>query len=87
METRTPPQVPQYRTSNLEVAAFLIVRNFQIARVDLNGSIATFIFDDPDRRADAVTREFHNGGQVAASGYSAALKRTRDLMWEARRAS
>jgi Domain of unknown function (DUF5659) len=87
MKTAIPPQLPQCRTSNLDVAAFLIVRGFQIARVDLNGAMATFVFDDPDRRADSVIREFHNGGQVAASAYAAALKRTRDLMWEARRAS
>jgi hypothetical protein len=86
-KTTISPQLPQCRTTNLDVSAFLIVRGFQIARVDLNGAIATFVFDDPDRRADSVIREFHNGGEVAASAYSAALKRTRDLMWEVRRSS
>jgi hypothetical protein len=35
--------------------------------VDLQGSTATFIFDDPEQRADSVMREFYNGGQVAAA--------------------
>ena len=82
-----PPQTPQTRTTRLEVAAFLIVRGFPIARVDFEGSTAIFVFDDYERRADSVIREFYNGAQVIASEYAAAQKRTRDLMWEAKRAS
>jgi len=85
MKKISPPQAPQSRTTRLDVAAFLIVRGFQIARVDLDGATATFIFDDPQQRAEATIREFYNGSQVAASEYSAAQKRTRDLMWEAKR--
>jgi hypothetical protein len=85
--TNFTPQLPQHRTTRLDVAAFLIVRGFQIARVDIDGATATFVFDDPKGEADSVTREFYNGSQVAASEYAAAQKRTRDLMWEARRAS
>jgi Domain of unknown function (DUF5659) len=86
MKTVTPPQLPQSRTTRLDVAAFFIVRGFQFARVELDGATATFVFEDPDRRADSVTREFYNGGQVAASEYAGAQKRVRDLMWEAKRA-
>jgi len=87
MKTAIPPQPPQSRTTRLDVAAFLIVRGFQIARVDLDGATATFVFDDPGRKGEAAVREFYNGGQVTASEYAAAQKRTRDLMWEAKRAS
>ena len=80
-----PPQQPQSRTTRLDVAAFLLVRGFQIALVDLAGGTATFTFNDPEQRAEAVTREFYNGGQVAASEYAGAQKQVRDLMWEAKR--
>ena len=82
---RVPPQLPQSRTSRLDVAAFLLCKGFQIALVDLVGSTATFIFDDPEKRADSVMREFYNGGQVAASEYAASAKRVRDLLWEEKR--
>ena len=80
-----PPQLPQSHTTSLDVAAFLLVRGFQIARVDLVGRTATFTFNDPEQRAETVTHEFYNGGQVAANEYAAAQKQTRDLMWEAKR--
>jgi hypothetical protein len=82
---RVPPQLAQSRTTRLDVAAFLLVRGFQIARVDLAGGTATFIFNDPEQRAESVMREFYNGGEVAASAYAAASKRTRDLLWEEKR--
>ena len=82
---RSTPQLPQSRTTRLDVAAFLLVRGFQIALVDLAGGTATFTFNDPEQRAESVVREFYNGGQVAANEYAAAQKRTRDLMWEAKR--
>jgi hypothetical protein len=87
MRRVTPPQKPQSKTTRLDVAAFLIVRGFQIARVDFEGAIVTFVFHDPNGRADSVVREFYNNGQVAAAEYAAAQKRTRDLLWEAKRSA
>lgn len=84
-DQRVPPQLPQSRTTRLDVAAFLLVRGFQIALVDLDGGTATFTFTDPERRADSVMREFYNGAQVAASEYAGAQKRVRDLLWEEKR--
>lgn len=80
-----PPQIPQSRTTRLDVAAFLLVRGFQIARVEFGGNTGTFIFEDPEKRAEPTTREFYNGGTCAASEYADAQKRTRDLLWEAKR--
>jgi acyl-CoA reductase-like NAD-dependent aldehyde dehydrogenase len=73
------------KTTRLDVAAFLLVRGFQILQVDLSGNTATFVFEDLDLRADSVVREFYNNGQVSANEYGAAQKRVRDLMWEAKR--
>jgi hypothetical protein len=80
-----PPQIPQVRTTRLDVAAFLLVQGFQIARVDFEGTTAIFIFDDPRSQGEAVTREFYNGAQVVASEYADSQKRIRDLLWEAKR--
>jgi hypothetical protein len=39
---RCTPQLPQSRATRLDVAAFLLVRGFQIVLVDLAGGMATF---------------------------------------------
>ncbi|HXJ44095.1 MAG TPA: DUF5659 domain-containing protein [Bryobacteraceae bacterium] len=79
------PQPPQSRTTRLEVAAFLLVKGFQIALVELAGGTATFTFSDPEQRAEAIMRDFYNGGHVAANEFAGAQKQVRDLMWEAKR--
>ena len=81
----TPTQTPQTRTTRLDVAAFLLVRGFGIAQVELENGTATFIFDDPDGKGESVAREFYNNAQVSASEYAGAQKRARDLLWEAKR--
>jgi hypothetical protein len=78
-------ETPSIRTTRLDVAAFLLVRGFEVASVEFENPTATFQFRDPENRADAVTKEFYNGGQVPASEYADAQKRIRDLMWEAKR--
>ena len=78
-------QKPQARTTRLDVAAFLLVRGFEVVHVQCENSTATFTFSDPDGRAESVVRDFYNGGQVSANDYAAAQKRVRDLMWEAKR--
>jgi Domain of unknown function (DUF5659) len=80
-----PPQISESRTTRLDVAAFLLVRGFQISHVEFVVTTATFVFEDSEQRAEATIREFYNGGQVVASEYADAQKRIRDLMWEAKR--
>jgi hypothetical protein len=45
-----PPQTPQSHpaTTRLDVAAYLLVRGFEISDVKLSGSTATFAFKDPN---------------------------------------
>ncbi len=80
-----PPQTSETRTTRLDVAAFLLVRGFEISDVKLDGSTATFAFKDPKLNGDAAVRDFYNGAQVPANEYADAQKRVRDLMWEAKR--
>jgi hypothetical protein len=80
-----PPQTPQVSTTRLDVAAYLLVCNFEITDVKLEGTTATFAFKDPDLNGDAVVRAFYNGGQAPAKEYADCQKRVRDLMWEAKR--
>ena len=76
---------PTTRTTRLDVAAFLLVRGFDVSNVEFEHPTAIFIFRDPEQRADVVIKDFYNGGQVSASEYADAQKRVRDLMWEAKR--
>lgn len=80
-----PSQTPQTRTTRLDVAAFLLVRRFEIAQVQFENGTATFTFNDPEGKGDAVAKSFYNGAQVPANEYADAQKRVRDLMWEAKR--
>jgi hypothetical protein len=80
-----PPQTSETRTTRLDVAAFLLVRGFEISDVKLDGSTATFAFKDPNLSGDAAVKDFYNGAEVPANEYADAQKRVRDLMWEAKR--
>jgi hypothetical protein len=79
------PETSETRTTRLDVAAFLLVRGFEISDVKLSGTTATFAFKDPKMNGDAAVKDFYNGAQVSANEYADAQKRVRDLMWEAKR--
>jgi Domain of unknown function (DUF5659) len=81
----TPATISQSRTTRLDVAAYLLVRGFEISDVKLNGPTATFAFQDPALSGDAAIKDFYNGAQAPANEYADAQKRVRDLMWEAKR--
>jgi Domain of unknown function (DUF5659) len=83
--SKLKPEIPRTRTTRLDVAAFLLVRGFEVSNVEFENATATFLFVDPDRLADSVVKDFYNGGQVSANEYADAQKRVRDLMWEAKR--
>lgn len=78
-------ETPSIRTTRLDVAAFLLVRGFEVSSVVFENPTATFQFNNPENHADAVIKDFYNGGQVSATEYADAQKRIRDLMWEAKR--
>jgi hypothetical protein len=76
---------PRVCTTRLDVAAFLLVRGYEIFDVKLSGPTATFAFKDPELGGDTAVKQFYNGAQVSANEYADAQKRIRDLMWEAKR--
>lgn len=73
------------RTTRLDIAAFLLVRGFEIAQVEAQESTITFVFHDGAGRGETVTLDFYRGATVSANEYADAQKRVRDLMWEAKR--
>jgi len=72
-------------TTHLDVAAYLLVRDFEVAGVEGSGSTLTFVFHDPGRQGEALVMEFYRGAAVPANRFADAQRRVRDLMWEARR--
>ncbi len=72
-------------TNHLDLAAFLLVRGFEVAGVEGETSSLTFVFNDPGGKGEAAMLEFYRGARVPANEYADAQKRVRDLMWEARR--
>jgi hypothetical protein len=81
----TPTKISETSTTRLDVAAYLLVRGFEISNVKLDGPTATFAFKDPNLNGDTAVKDFYNGAQVPANEYADAQKRVRDLMWEAKR--
>jgi hypothetical protein len=59
-----PPQTSETRTARLDVAAFLLLRGFEISDVNLDCSTATFSFKDPNLNGDTAVKDFYNGAQV-----------------------
>lgn len=80
-----PSEVSTVLTSRLDVAAFLLVKAFSVARVDVKQSTVTFTFHDPTGNGESEMLEFYRGAQVRANEFADAQKRIRDLMWEAKR--
>lgn len=73
------------RTSHIDLAAFLLVRGFEVAGVEGDPNSLTFVFNDPSGSGETAMLEFYRGAAVPANEYADAQKRVRDLMWEHRR--
>ena len=71
--------------SNLDLAAFLLVRGFTIDRLDQNGKTIIFIFSDPQNTGKQVIAEYYKNAPVPVKGYNAALRECRDLMFDLKR--
>ncbi len=75
----------EYITESADVAAFLVVRRFQLLRgVCGANDMVSFIFEDDGAAEQAVT-EFYSGGQVPAHEFAGAARRIKDLIWNFRK--
>ena len=69
-----------YRTSDLNVAAFLQESGFKILNVERNGGRCTFIFNDSEGRAEDAVRRFYNGAMIAAVRFSDRLRNLKTVV-------
>jgi hypothetical protein len=83
-ELKVPP-LKTIQTTRLDVAAYLIVRGFEISHVETGDSAVSFLFENAGGKGEQTMLEFYRGAIVAANKYADAQRRVRDLMWEARR--
>jgi hypothetical protein len=73
--------------SNLDIAAFLVIRGFVIDRLEQNGPTIIFVFSDPDSMGKRVIAEFYRDPTVPIHSFTTALRLCRDRMWELKRQS
>jgi hypothetical protein len=71
--------------SNLDLAAFLLVRGFTIDRLDQNGKTIIFVFADPENIGTKVIAEYYKNTPVPVKSYNAALRECRDMMFDLKR--
>ena len=71
--------------SNLDLAAFLLVRGFTIDRLDQNGKTIIFVFSDPQSIGTRVIAEYYKNAPVPVKSYNAALRECRDMMFDLKR--
>jgi hypothetical protein len=71
--------------SNLDLAAFLLVRGFMIDRLDQNGKTIVFIFNDPKNIGKQIIAEYYKNALVPVKSFNAALRECRDLMFDLKR--
>jgi hypothetical protein len=73
--------------TNLDIISFLLVRGYDVDRLEVNGKTIAFIFSDPRNTAKLAISEFYKDGLVPAKTFVAAIKQARDMMFEQKRQS
>ncbi len=73
--------------SNLNIAAFLLVRGFTLDRVRQSGPTVLFVFSDLQGIGQQTISEFYKDPAVGVKSYVAALRQCRDMLFEIKRQS
>lgn len=79
--------MPEINISNLDIAAFLVTRGFEISRLEQNGVTVIFVFADPESMGKRVIAEFYRDPMVPINSFTTALRLCRDRMWQLKRES
>ncbi len=69
-----------FRTSDLNVAAFLQEAGFRLVASDRQNGHVTFIFDDPEGAAQGAVMSYLNGAAVQAIRYADRLRHLKTMV-------
>lgn len=73
--------------TNLDIISFLLVRGFDVDRLEVNGRTIAFVFSDPQNTARLAISEYYKDSPVPAKSFVAAMKQARDMMFQTKRQS
>ncbi len=73
-------------TSNLNIAAWLLARGFELSRLDQIGPTVFFRFADPQKIGRQVIDSYYSGAEMCIRDFVQGLKTCRDRMFELKRA-
>lgn len=73
--------------SNINLASFLLIRGFQLDRLDQNGPTVIFVFSDPQGIGKQTISEYYTDPPVPVKSFVDAMRQCRDRMFEIKRLS
>jgi hypothetical protein len=74
-----------FETCRLDLVAYLIVEGFSLHSVSPRVAMVSFFFNDAEGQAEAAQLRFQSGAKVSANTYSDAIRRVRELVFDAKR--
>lgn len=69
-----------YRTSDLNIAAFLQEVGFQLVDTEQSDRKVTLVFNDPNGKAEGHALSFLNGAKVSAVTYTDKLRHLKSVV-------
>jgi hypothetical protein len=74
-----------FETVRLDLVAFLLCEGFALVSVKAGIPTVAFRFNDPEEQAESAQLRFQSGAKVSANTFSDAIRRTRELVFDAKR--
>ena len=69
-----------WRTDELNMAGFLQEKGFRLVTAERVDGHTTFVFDDPEEKAQLAALSFYNGAEVVAVLYTDRLRHLKTLV-------
>ena len=74
-----------FETCRLDLVAYLLVEGFSLHSVSPRVAMVSFFFNDAEGQAEEAQLHFQSGAKVSANTYSDAIRRVRELVFDAKR--
>ncbi len=79
-----PPSGEIFETFRLEITAWLLVEGFSLYKIEPRVGKVVFKFNDPEGKAEEAQLRFQSGAVVSANTYADAIRRVRELVFDAK---
>ncbi len=73
-----------FETFRLEITAWLLVEGFSLYKIEPRVGKVFFKFNDPEGKAEEAQLRFQSGATVSANTFFDAIRRVRELVFDAK---